>query len=82
MCGGNRTAHYLTTSAGDLDLAFRPSATQGVSDLERDAVAIESADGARILVASVADIIRSKEAASREDVMDGGSCCRVEEIDA
>ena len=56
----------LTTRAGDLDLAFLPSGTQGYPDLKRDAVEIEAADGVRILVASLADVIRSKEAANRE----------------
>ena len=56
----------LTTVAGDLDLAFRPSDTQGYADLERDAAQIEAAEGVRILVASLADVVRSKEAANRE----------------
>jgi hypothetical protein len=56
----------LTTQAGDLDLAFRPSGTEGYADLRRDAVEIEAGDGVRILVASLADVIRSKEAAGRE----------------
>ena len=56
----------LTTAAGDLDLAFCPSGTQGYADLERDAAQIEAAEGARILVASLADVVRSKEAANRE----------------
>lgn len=56
----------LTTRAGDLDLSFRPSGTQGYPDLKRDSVEIEAADGVRILVASLADVIRSKEAADRE----------------
>ena len=56
----------LTTVAGDLDLAFRPSGTQGYADLEQDAAQIEAAEGTHILVASLADIVRSKEAANRE----------------
>jgi hypothetical protein len=56
----------LTTAAGDLDLTFQPSGTRGYADLRRDAVEIEIADGVRILVASLADVIRSKEAAGRE----------------
>ena len=60
------TTLNLTTHAGDLDLAFRPSGTQGYPDLKRDAVEIEAADGVTILVASLADVIRSKEAANRE----------------
>jgi hypothetical protein len=56
----------LTTQAGDLDLTFRPSGTEGYADLRRDAIEIEAAEGVRILVASLADVIRSKEAAGRE----------------
>ncbi len=56
----------LTTPAGDLDLTFRPSGTEGYRDLRRDAIEIEAADGVSILVASLADVIRSKEAAGRE----------------
>ena len=55
----------LTTSAGDLDLAFMPAGTQGFDDLRRDAVAIHVA-GTRVLVASLRDVIRSKGAADRE----------------
>ena len=56
----------LSTRAGDLDLAFRPSGTQGYADLKREAVDLELEAGVRILVASLADVIRSKEAANRE----------------
>ena len=56
----------MTTEAGDLDVTFRPSGTQGFRDLRRDAIEIEAADRLHILVASLADIIRSKEAAGRE----------------
>ena len=55
----------LTTQAGDIDLAFTPTGTQGFRDLRRDAVPID-AGGITILVASLADIIRSKAAADRE----------------
>ena len=56
----------LTTPTGDLDLAFRPSGTSGYDDLKQDAVRIEAAAGVHILAASLADIIRSKDAANRE----------------
>lgn len=56
----------LTTSAGDLDLTFQPSGTSGYADLRRDARVIEIADGVTVMVASLADVIRSKEAAGRE----------------
>lgn len=57
---------HLTTNAGDLDLAFQPSGTRGYGDLARDAVEIEAADRLRVTVASLADVIRSKQAAGRE----------------
>jgi hypothetical protein len=56
----------LTTRAGDIDLCFRPSGTQGYPDLQRDAITLEAGEGVRILVASLADVVRSKEAAGRE----------------
>jgi hypothetical protein len=56
----------LTTQAGDLDLTFRPSGTEGYADLRRDAIAVEADEGIQILVASLADVIRSKQAADRE----------------
>jgi hypothetical protein len=54
----------LTTEAGDLDISFEPDGTAGYSDLERQA---ESADlyGSLVRVASLADVIRSKQAANR-----------------
>ena len=54
----------LTTDAGDLDIAFRPSGTAGYPDLHRDAVDAELYD-AMVEVASLADVIRSKQAANR-----------------
>ncbi len=54
----------LVTDAGDLDILFVPPGTQGFSDLRRDAVTIEIL-GSSTSVASLADIIRSKEAAGR-----------------
>jgi hypothetical protein len=56
----------MTTEAGDLDVAFCPSGTSGYADLKRDAIDIEAADRLHILVASLEDVIRSKEAAGRE----------------
>jgi len=58
----------LTSNAGDLDLAFRPSGTKGYGDLKRDAIeiAIDDREAVRIWVSSLADVIRSKEAAGRE----------------
>ena len=56
----------MTTAAGDLDVTFCPSGTSGFADLKRDAIDIEAADRLHILVASLEDVIRSKEAAGRE----------------
>ena len=56
----------MTTDAGDLDVTFCPSGTSGFADLKRDAIDIEAADRLHILVASLADVVRSKEAAGRE----------------
>lgn len=55
----------LTTRVGDVDLAFRPAGTGGFDDLRRDAVPIDLT-GTPVLVASLADIIRSKDAADRD----------------
>ena len=54
----------LTTRFGDLDISLTPSGTSGYDDLRRDAVQIEL-HGTRVLLASLADIVRSKEAAGR-----------------
>ena len=54
----------LTTEAGDLDITFVPSGTQGYEDLRRDAVTIR-VRGVQVPLASLADVIRSKEAADR-----------------
>jgi hypothetical protein len=55
----------LLTDAGRLDITLVPSGTQGYPDLSRDAVVFEVGDLA-VSVASLADVIRSKEAAGRE----------------
>lgn len=54
----------LATDAGDLDISFEPAGTRGFGDLSRDAVHL-LIDGVGIDVASLADVIRSKEAAGR-----------------
>jgi hypothetical protein len=53
----------LTTRYGDFDIAFQP-AGRGYEDLVRDAIELEI-DGTVVRVASLADIIRSKEIANR-----------------
>ena len=55
----------LTTRHGDLDLAFMPAGTRGYDDLKRDAIQIELR-GTTVLIASLADIVRSKDAAGRD----------------
>ncbi|HEY3241336.1 MAG TPA: hypothetical protein VGL92_17355, partial [Acidimicrobiia bacterium] len=55
----------LTTRFGDLDISFVPSGTDGYPDLRRDAVEL-TIHGTRIMVAALADVVRSKEAAGRE----------------
>ena len=54
----------LVTDAGDLDLSFEPSGTQGYSDLRRDASDAQLY-GVIVQIASLADVIRSKQAANR-----------------
>jgi hypothetical protein len=54
----------LTTSAGDLDITFQPAGTGGYADLRRDATSA-SLYGVTVQVASLADLIRSKQAANR-----------------
>jgi hypothetical protein len=55
----------LTTRHGDLDITFTPSGTQGYDDLKRDAVEVVLR-GIPVRLASLADIVRSKEAAGRD----------------
>jgi hypothetical protein len=54
----------LITSAGRLDVAFRPSGTEGYEDLLRHAVRFE-VFGVELRAAALIDIVRSKEAADR-----------------
>ena len=58
------TVWNLTTRHGDLDITFMPSGTQGYQDLIRDAHE-EPFFGVVVHIASLADVIRSKQAASR-----------------
>ena len=55
----------LTTRYGDLDITLRPAGTQGYDDLRRDAVAV-TIRGVPVRLASLGDIVRSKEAAGRD----------------
>ena len=62
--GASRTWN-LVTDFGRLDITFEPSGTDGFADVARDAVHLTIL-GADVDVASLADVIRSKEAAGRE----------------
>jgi hypothetical protein len=55
----------LVTDFGRLDIAFEPSGTSGYADVSRDATHLTIL-GAEVDVASLADVIRSKEAAGRD----------------
>lgn len=54
----------LTTDAGDLDVTFEPAGTRGYADLRRDAAPVQLY-GVTVRVASLSDVIRSKQAANR-----------------
>lgn len=54
----------LHTPSGILDISFVPTGTDGYPDLVRDATEFELF-GHPVLVASLADIVRSKQAANR-----------------
>ena len=56
----------LVTRYGWLDISFQPTGTQGYDDLRREAMRFDLGDGLIVRVASLADVIRSKEAAGRE----------------
>ncbi len=60
----NAVLWNLVTSAGRIDLVFEPAGTGGYEDLRRTAIRFE-VFGAQLDAASLADIIRSKEAADR-----------------
>jgi hypothetical protein len=55
----------LVTTAGPLDISVTPDGTAGYPDLSRGSVDI-SYSGRHVPVASLEDVIRSKEAAGRE----------------
>ena len=55
---------YLVTDFGDLDVSFTPTGTRGFGDLTRQAVRMMPF-GVPTQAASLADVVRSKEAAGR-----------------
>jgi hypothetical protein len=55
----------LVTDRGNLDITFVPSGTRGYDDLVRDVRPVV-VRGMEVPVASLADVIRSKEAAGRD----------------
>jgi hypothetical protein len=59
-------AWTLETSFGPLDLVFVPAGTQGYDDLRRDALLVDLGTERPVLVASIRDVIRMKEASNRE----------------
>jgi hypothetical protein len=56
-------AWTLDTDAGPLDLVFVPAGTRGYDDLRRNAIELDL--GVPVLVASLRDLIRMKEASNR-----------------
>lgn len=58
----------LTTDHGDLDLVMLPAGTTGYEDLARDADELRVSTDPELVVSviSLADVVRSKEAAGRE----------------
>jgi hypothetical protein len=54
----------LVTSAGRLDIVFRPAGTKGYEDLDRNAVRFE-VFGVELHAAALRDIVRSKKATGR-----------------
>jgi hypothetical protein len=58
------TVWNLVTEYGDLDLTMMPAGTTGYDDVARDAVHV-TIMGVDVPIASLADVIRSKEAADR-----------------
>ena len=57
-------AWNLTTRLGDLDISFVPSGTTGFADLNENADPVDLF-GVAVRVASLADVVRSKQAANR-----------------
>jgi len=63
---GQDTTWTYVTKHGDLDVALLPDGTRGYDDLHRGATREQLSETLEVSVASLADVIRSKEAAGRE----------------
>lgn len=61
----NAESWTLETELGDLDLVFVPAGTRGYEDLKQDARQFSLADNLAVWIASLADVIRCKQAAAR-----------------
>jgi len=59
----------FTTRFGDFDVSFLPAGTAGFDDLRKNAVEFDL-DGLVVPVASLEDVIRSKQAANRQQDRD------------
>lgn len=55
----------LVTSAGHLDIVFSPAGSSGYADLIKNAQELELGEGLTVAVASLDDVIASKESAGR-----------------
>ncbi|MEX1046584.1 MAG: hypothetical protein WD757_04245 [Actinomycetota bacterium] len=62
---GRANIWNLVTDHGRFDITFKPAGTEGYEDLKRDAVRL-NIFGIDVPVASLADVVRSKETAGRE----------------
>jgi predicted nucleotidyltransferase len=62
---GDSRVWNLVTDHGRLDVTFEPSGTTGYADVARDAIRLTIL-GVAVDVASLADVVRSKQAAGRE----------------
>jgi hypothetical protein len=60
------TTLAYVTKHGNLDVALLPDGTRGYDDLRRSATREQLSETLEVSVASLADVIRSKEAAGRE----------------
>lgn len=56
----------LVTRYGRLDISVEPTGTQGYEDLHRQSRVIDIGEGVLVEVASLGDVVRSKEAAGRD----------------